>query len=54
MTGASSSNSAADQMELQPYHSININSVPHPPHPVSTSQVRPASPSLPSAEYLSG
>uniref|UniRef100_A0A166C0M8 Uncharacterized protein n=1 Tax=Daucus carota subsp. sativus TaxID=79200 RepID=A0A166C0M8_DAUCS len=53
MTGASSSNSAADQMELQPYHSININSVPHPPHPVSTSQVRPASPSLPSAEYLS-
>lgn len=54
MTG---SNSAAE-MELQQHHSININTQPHPPHPVSPSPVtshhqRPG-PSLPSAVYLSG
>ncbi|KAK1355034.1 Ankyrin repeat-containing protein [Heracleum sosnowskyi] len=52
MTG---SNSAAE-VELQQHHSININTQPHPPHPVSpspvTSQHQRPGPSLPSAVYL--
>lgn len=57
MTGTSNINSVAEEMELQQYHSININTPPHPPHPVSppvASHHHRPSPSLPSAEYLSG